>query len=516
MEQYEKEQQARQKLVEDWKTLIDIDDKLAPVVEGNEKRANLAQLLENQEKWVNEAVATSAGDIAAFTPILVPTTRRIMPSLVANELVGVQPMSMPTGYAYAWRVGYGGNYSANGGVNDNLVAPLNRTSSASAFAPASVILTFATGLTPVATELASGVIPSGGIDVRDTTGGGGNVHGTVVYAERTGGVDKILVELALTGTQPTAAVAFPITAGSNVYFDGTSATNTNAYAVSDVITNELLFNAVLTNYTGPHTTAAGEALGENTMASIRTSMERASVEATTRKLKAEFTIEMAQDLKAVHGMDAEAELMNILQYEIAGEIDRDIINKINENATSTTNWLYGTSASGVAVLNVAGTADGQWEQERFRTLYTKVVKEANRIATTTKRGSGNYLLASPNVVTALSGLNNFMYSGVAGNLSVGTAGVQKVGTLDGRFTVYNDTLAASDYGTVGYKGPGTMDAGIIYCPYIPVQIQKITHEYTFQPCIGAMTRDAILYSLNGTSNFYRTFAATFTGSQLVG
>lgn len=513
MEEYEKDQAQRQRLVESWKEVLDVDDKLAPPVKSNEQRANLAQLLENQEKWINEAIATSAGDIAAFTPILVPTTRRVMPSLVANELVGVQPMSMPTGYAYAWRVGYGGNYSANGGVNDNLVAPLNRTSSASAFSPASVILTFATGTTPVATELASGVL-AGSINVEDTSGGGGNVHGTVIYAERTGGIDKILVELALSGSQPSATVAFPISSGDTVYFDGSGTTNTNGYTVADVITNELLFDAILSNYAGPHATATGETLGQNTMASIRTSMERASVEAVTRKLKAEFTLEMAQDLKAVHGMDAEAELMNVLQYEIAGEIDRDIINKINENATSTTNWLYGTTAA--AALATPGTADGQWEQERFRTLYTKVVKEANRIATTTKRGAGNFLLASPNVVTALSGLNNFMYSGVAGALSVGTAGVQKVGTLDGRFTVYSDTLAASDYGTVGFKGAGTMDAGIIYCPYVPVQIQKITHEYTFQPAIGAMTRDAILYSLNGTANYYRTFTATFTGSQLVG
>lgn len=242
-------------------------------------------------------------------------------------------------------------------------------------------------------------------------------------------------------------------------------------------------------------------------------MERAMVEAKTRKLKAEYTIEMAQDLKAVHNMDAEAELMNVLQYEIAAEIDRDLLAAINDNSASVTSWVYGDTGVPAAATSIAGEADGQWEQEKFRTIYTKIIKEANRIAVETRRGPGNFIVVSTNVVSALEGLNNFLYSQVANDVGP-VGGVTKVGSLDGRFGVYVDTFSREEYVTVGYKGASNMDTGVVFAPYIPLMMQKITHEATFQPAIGVLTRSAIAYNLQGTDKYYRRFTVDFTNSQL--
>ena len=243
-------------------------------------------------------------------------------------------------------------------------------------------------------------------------------------------------------------------------------------------------------------------------------MERTTVTAQTRKLKAEYTLEMAQDLKSMHNMDAESELMNVLQYEIAAEIDRDLVAAINNNATQVTGWAYGNVGP---QTNTAWNADGQWEVEKFRTLYTRVIKEANRIAITTRRGPGNFIICSVNVVSALEGLNNFLYSSVPNDVGP-VGGVTKVGTLDGRFSVYVDTFSdlssTGDYVTVGYKGPSVLDSGVIYCPYIPLMMQKVIHEETFQPAIGVLTRSAIAYNMNGTQNYYRLIPTDFSNSQL--
>ncbi len=500
VELYEKDEQGRQMLAEKWSPILEADDCGIAPIKNKELKGITAQLLENQEKWLNEN-QTIAGDLAVFTPVLIPTVRRIAPSLISNELVGIQPMKMPTGYAYAWRVGYGGD-----GTNtvSNLTAPLHRTNTPTAYTAASVVVTVDGDIT--GNGMAVGDL------IADTVTTGANPHGTLIYMEYTDGFTKMLIQYGLTGTQPTATITNPIVAGDNVYAENEGTGYQNAIVVVDVINNEIMHNLILKDYLGPVSTATGETLDNSNMKTIRTSMERSAVEAVTRKLKAEYTIEMAQDLKAVHGMDAEAELMNVLQYEVAAEIDSDIIRKINDNATSTTGWIYGTAAA--AVIGTPGTADGQWEMERFRTLFTKAVKESNRIAVTSRRGPGNFIICSSNASTALSGLSNFMYSSVGGSLQAPNGGVQKVGTLDGRFSVYVDTYALSDYVTVGYKGPGTMDSGIVYCPYIPLQMQKIVHEDTFQPAIGVMTRDAICYNMQGTNNFYRKFATTFTGSQL--
>jgi len=511
--------EARQSsLVGKWSPLLEAnDEKLAPVKDNSMKKSVAVQL-ENTEKWMKEqgylvedangqlSEATSvAANLGVFTPIVIPTTRRIAPGLLANQIVGVQPMSTPTGYAFAWRASYAGDGSGTAQSSSsalgvaNTVSPLHRGDTASTKAGpqwGSVILIFTTG--PGATSDVAV-----GDDVRDTTGGGGNIHGTVKYFETSDGVEKVLVDYVMSGDNP----AFPFATATDLFFE---TDNDEAFQCTSIVGNEIMHNAILKGYSGPVTTAAGEALGSD-MKEISTTMERVTVTAQTRKLKAEYTIEMAQDLKSVHGMDAEAELQSILQYEVTQEIDRELIAAINDNATAATGWSYG--AVGVQSDN-ATYADGQWEQEKLRTIYTKIIKESNLIAKTTRRGPGNFIIGSINAISALESLSNFMYAPVAGNVTPISGGVSRVGTIDSRFAVYVDTFnEGADYITVGHKGAGNMDSGVIYCPYIPMMLMKTIHEQTFQPVMGVMTRSAIAYNLNGTANYYRKFATAFTNSQ---
>ncbi len=227
-------------------------------------------------------------------------------------------------------------------------------------------------------------------------------------------------------------------------------------------------------------------------------IEKKEITAHTRKLKARWTLEAQQDLANMHNVDVEEELTDLLAYEIAAEIDLEIKNRIIYRAVQggVLTWNYGS------VGNANGTADGRWEQEKFRTLYTVLLKASNEIAVATRRGAGNFVIASPGVVAALESLDNFLMSPVSASLNTEVSGVAKVGTL-GRFTLYRDSFAAEDYAVVGYKGPKDNDAGIIYCPYVPVMFSRTTQVESFQPVIGVMTRYGICDNLFGAENYYR-------------
>ena len=474
-------------LVEKWDALLTEEEVGCPSLKNAAQKANVAQLLENQERYLDEN-QTAAGDLGVFTPIIVPTVRRIAPALLANQIVGVQPMNGPTGYAFAWRSSYAGDGTNSLGAGVN---PLHRGDSASTKQGpqfASSIITVSAATDGSTADLA----PVAGNSISRS---GGNAIGVIKYVEG----NNLLVEWADPATQ--LVVTDAIEYKATWTFGSTT--------IVAVYGNEAQFNTILQNYSGPYSTAAGEQLNGTNMKSMRVHMERMSVEAVTRKLKAEYTLEMAQDLKAVHNMDAEAELMNVLQYEIAAETDRELVDAINNNATVLSqNWDYGNVGTQGAT---AGFADGQWEQEKVRTLYSKILKESNRIAITTRRGQGNFIIASPNVVAALESLSDFMYAPVNNDLA-GIGSVTKAGTIGNRFTVYTDTFATSDYVTVGYKGPSNLDSGVVFCPYIPIMMQKVQHEDTFQPAIGVLTRNAIMYNMNGTDAYYRKFTCDFTGS----
>jgi len=216
-------------------------------------------------------------------------------------------------------------------------------------------------------------------------------------------------------------------------------------------------------------------------------IEKATVEAKTRGLKAEYTMELAQDLKSVHGLDAESELANILSTEILAEINREVINTINAKAKP------GFQNDAVSPINntfdLATDADGRWAVEKFKSLIFQLEIEANAIAVQTRRGKGNFVICSSNVASALAAAGQLDYTpALAANLNVDATGNTFAGVLNGRMKVYIDPYAGPDYATVGYRGTNAYDAGLFYCPYVPLTMVRAVDENTFQPKVGFKTR----------------------------
>ena len=236
----------------------------------------------------------------------------------------------------------------------------------------------------------------------------------------------------------------------------------------------------------PMNTSVAESLGNTgpDFAEMGFSIEKQSVVAKSRALKAEYSLELAQDLKAIHGLDAETELANILSTEILAEINREVIRTINTQA------VLGAQQASIAqngVFDLTSDADGRWSAEKFKGLVIQLDREANEIAKTTRRGKGNVVICSSDVATALAASGQLDYQ-VGAGLAVDDTGNTFAGTLNGKMKVYIDPYATTDYVTVGYKGANAYDAGVFYCPYVPLQMVKAVGENDFQPRIGFKTR----------------------------
>ena len=251
------------------------------------------------------------------------------------------------------------------------------------------------------------------------------------------------------------------------------------------------------------TTGQSEALGSDTGANafqqMAFSIERTAVQAKTRALKAEYTTELAQDLRAVHGLDAETELANILSTEILSEINREVVRtilsvaKLGCKQTDLTSVGSGTTfnpAGGIGgIYDIISDSDGRWSAERFRGLLFQIERECNVIARQTRRGKGNIVICSSDVAAALALSGSLQSTPMGGgSLQVDDTGNTFVGTLNGRLKVYIDPYADFNYCVVGYKGASQYDAGIFYCPYVPLQMVRAVGENTFQPKIGFKTR----------------------------
>jgi len=361
-------------------------------------KRNTAILLENEHNYISEtAISDLSTDIADFKKILMPLTRRIMPNLLANEIVGVQPMAGPVSIAYALR-----------------------------------------------------------------------------------------------------------------FFASVSSPSASGYAVG----SEIGYNNMDDSFTGSVPTSAGETWASTNPSpytssffpEAKTTMQSTVVTANTRKMKARYSLESAQDLKNMHGLDIEAELTNMLQYEVGAEIDRELVIDINTlGASQHSDGQYTSSYTITA-------GDGTWEAQLFRNMYTRFVREAAAIARRTRRGAGNFIIASGNVVTALDSLGTFLLQPLAGAnpMEIGP-GVAKVGTIENRFAVYRDTFASADYATIGFKGQGTQNSGVIYCPYIPLMMSKAVEPGNFTPVIGMLTRYGIVNQLLNSQDFYSYMPINFAG-----
>src|SRR6056300_321026 len=240
------------------------------------------------------------------------------------------------------------------------------------------------------------------------------------------------------------------------------------------------------------TTATAEALGDasgNQFAEMAFSIEKSAVTAKSRALKAEYTMELAQDLKAIHGLDAETELANILSAEILAEINREVVRTIYINAEK--GAAVNTTTAGIFDLDTE--SNGRWSVERFKGLMFQLERDANRIAQRTRREKGNMIICSADVASALQMAGVLDYTpALNNNLNVDDTGNTFAGTLNGRYKVYIDPYsansAAKQYYVVGYKGTSPYDAGIFYCPYVPLQMVRAVGQDTFQPKIGFKTR----------------------------
>ena len=395
-------------LQEKWQPVLAHPD--LPEIKDSYRRAVTTVILENQERamkedsaFLSEAAPTNStgASIANWDPILISLVRRAMPSLIAYDICGVQPMTGPTGLIFAMKARY-----------------TNQSGTEALF-------------------------------------------------------NEAQTKFSGTGTN----------VGSNVLHNLSNVNFQTGTAMS---------------------TADAEKLGDsalNAFAEMAFSIEKATVTAKSRALKAEYTMELAQDLKAIHGLDAETELANILSSEILAEINREVVRTIYRNAV----MGAATNVSTPGVFDLNTDSNGRWSVEKFKGLMFAIERDANMIARDTRRGKGNIILCSADVASALTMAGLLDYgSNLSDNLNVDSTGNTFAGVLNGRFKVYVDPYmnmavpyptagipagaAAAQYYLVGYKGTSPYDAGIFYCPYVPLQMVRAVGENSFQPKIGFKTR----------------------------
>jgi len=402
-----------------------LQEKWAPVLESQEagkigdahKRAVTAVVLENQEKafqeekQLNETAANATGsNIDNWDPVLISLVRRATPAMLAFDLVGVQPMTGPTGLIFAMK----SKYSTQGGTE----ALFNEAD----------------------------------------TGFSGAASGD------TGAAD----------------------AGNNDPFSGDDPSSGGSVGTDSDSVAEYMPGS-------GNTTAVAEAQGNSGAAipQMAFSIDKTTVTAKSRALKAEYTTELAQDLKAIHGLSAETELANILSTEILAEMNREIIRLVNIGAKVSTR---GNVAGTFNATNATDNGGARWSIERYKALVQAIEHEANQIAVDTRRGKGNWVLVSNNVAAALNAagvMDTGMGALGAQQMDSDVTGSLLAGTLNGNIKVYVDPYAGVDYFNVGYKGTNPYDAGMFYCPYVPLSMMKTIGENDFQPKIGFKTRYGI-------------------------
>ena len=418
-------------LQEKWQPVLEHPD--LPEIKDPYRRAVTTVILENQEKamledreFLGEAAPTNktGSAIANWDPILISLVRRAMPSLIAYDICGVQPMTGPTGLIFAMKARYTSQSGSEALFNE-----------------------------------------------------------------------------------------------ANTAFAMQKATGTATQTGRDVI------NAITTtNYSVQHgmTTGAAEALGDSgadAFAQMAFSIEKSTVTARSRALKAEYTMELAQDLKAIHGLDAETELANILSAEILSEINREVVRTIYINARQGAQANVTTRG----VFDLDTDSGGRWSVEKFKGLMFAMERDSNVIARDTRRGKGNILICSADVASAMTmaGLLDYQ-SALQDNLNVDSTGNTFAGVLNGRLKVYVDPYAnmalpyaaqtttistgasTTQYFVVGYKGTSPYDAGLFYCPYVPLQMVRAVGENSFQPKIGFKTRYGLVVNPFAESSAQQT------------
>lgn len=259
---------------------------------------------------------------------------------------------------------------------------------------------------------------------------------------------------------------------------------------------------------------------------VTVAFEKTAVEAGTRRLAAKWSVELEQDLKNMNGIDIDAELTNAMSYEIQAEIDREMIARMIQTCLNAGPGVGFSTWSAIS-------ADGRWSGERARDFYNRIVVEANRVAIRNRRGAANFIIATPRICAILETLPNFTWMPVTGSVNTAPVGIAKVGSVGGRFQIYRDTRtevqqgntytntgyaqqrATVDYALLGYKGPEYYDTGIVYCPYIPVMVQRTIGPNDFSPRVGLLTRYGVVDHIFGASLYYHMVICTGLGQSFV-
>jgi hypothetical protein len=494
-------------LLEKWAPVLEYSSDSVKPIEDDHTRLNTAILLENQEKWcIEEANSAghggSFGDGAStsniFSPpgttqsndnyapgdarlpkVLIPMIRRTFPELITNEIVGVQPMSGPVGLAFALRYAYQSD-TLGSGVDGKGYADRGTGSDKTKWQPARGATT-GPGFPPGTRPNLSG--------------------GNQLYSGQAGlPGDELgyqLLDTRFTGSSSTRLSGTP---------DGTTWT----FANQDKGVAQIL--------------SAFEITGN--IPQVEVKFEKTAVEAGTRRLGARWSVELEQDLKNMNGIDIDAEITNAMSYEIQAEIDREMLIRMIQAA------LGAGLNKGFSIWSPA-SADGRWMVERNRDFYQRLIIEANRIAVRNRRGAANFVVATPRVCAILEMLPEFQWVPVQGDVNTQPVGIAKVGSLGGRFNVYRDTrtevqnssyytnanldsydgaTANVEYALLGYKGPEFYDTGIIYCPYIPVMVQRTIGPNDFAPRVGLLTRYGVVDNIFGADLYYHVVVVQGLGT----
>ena len=383
-----------------------INEESLPEIRDRHTKKVVTRVLENTAReMLKEASGTMTADVATYDPVLIKMTRRVLPSLIPNEVMGVQPMSGPTGLIFAMKAWQGGD-------------PATAT-----------------------TELFGQTAPDPAFAAKVPTGTGEIL-----------GSDKVVNTTVANAAQPVTEL--------------------------------------------------------NPWAEVSFSIEKTNVTAETRKLKGKYTEEVAQDMRVVHGLDADTELSNIISAELIGEINREMIGILRTQAEA-----GAQNATTPGTFDLATDTSGRWEIEQIKGLLLQINREANLIAQRTRRGPGNFIITSYNVAGALDMAGRVDTSMVTGDLNVDGIGVTFAGILNGRFRLYVDPYLTADQVLVGYKGPNPYDAGVYFCPYTGLQKYTTRGEDDMQPRIGFATRYGVAYNpfvsgLAGQNVYYRNFTVT--------
>ena len=308
----------------------------------------------------------------------------------------------------------------------------------------------------------------------------------LIFAMRSSFLSQDGAEALVDEAMPGKAGASNQNAAGTIGGGDVGATETNP-----AVLNDSPSAGTYTSATGM-TTAQAEALGDsstNAFAQMAFSIEKSTVTAVSRALKAEYTMELAQDLKAIHGLDAETELANILSSEILAEINREVVRSLY--VTAVAGAQVNTTTAGIFDLDT--DSNGRWSVEKFKGLMFAIERDANAIGQQTRRGKGNMIICSADVASALQMAGVLDYTpALNNNLNIDDTTTTFAGVMNGRFKVYVDpyaaNVAASQYYVCGYKGTSPYDAGFFYCPYVPLQMVRAVGESSFQPKIGFKTR----------------------------